>query len=901
MKRILYVICLLLFSNVFSQELKVSGFIKDSIGLPLESANVVAINSLTKKLASYSVANNKGRYQLSLEKNANYILKISFLGYITISETLEVSEASIDFQKNYILYEDNDQLDEVVLTYKMPIKVKGDTLIYNVDSFKNGTEKKLGDVLKKLPGVEINDDGEIEVEGKRVRKVMVEGKDFFDGDSKLAVENIPSSALEKVEVLKNYNEIAQLKGVTNNEDNMAINIKLKEGKKNFWFGEVTAGGGPNDRYLVHPKMFYYSPEKSVNIITDINNIGEIPFTRRDYFKFTGGFKNIEGTGTTLNITSDNLGFSILQNNMANEIETEFGAANFSYSTSKSLDLSGFFIYSGSKTDIKEVTTRDYILDNLSEKTNTSSVQDNNLGLGKISTSYKPHNNFQLDYDVFLKLSKQKESSSVLSTTPIANNSINEFRKDNPFSINQNTNLYYTLNDKNIFSGEIQHLWSRENPFYNATFLDLSMNPSVIELPFSTIFPYDTTQQDYGLNQDKTINTNKFDAKVNYYNVLNNTSNLNFVIGGTNSKQNFDSSIFQTLDDGNVNEFSQDEYNNDVTSNFLDIYIGAKYKFVIGKFTFAPGVNLHSYTYNNEQLGEKYEDSQTKLLPNFYANLQFKKSESLRFNYSKTVEYPDINSIAKGYVFNNYNSLFQGNNEIKNGIYDIFSLNYSSFSLFNYTNVLASLRYTKMSDPIKNNLIYQGINSVSTPINSSLTDKSLNGTFRWDKTIRKYRVNLSANVSWLNNFNVVDNEITESESLTQRYKVSVLTNFKKGPNFEVGYRRSVSNFKNSVTKNTFYTDIPFVKLEMLILKDFSFISDYSFNNYSDDRQTLNSYSFLNANLYYSEKDSKWEFRLGVKNVLNNESINQNSYNEAFSTTSEYYVQPRYGFLTVKYNL
>jgi hypothetical protein len=207
----------------------------------------------------------------------------------------------------------------------------------------------------------------------------------------------------------------------------------------------------------------------------------------------------------------------------------------------------------------------------------------------------------------------------------------------------------------------------------------------------------------------------------------------------------------------------------------------------------------------------------------------------------------------------------------------------------------------MSDPIKNNLIYQGINSVSTPINSSLTDKSLNGTFRWDKTIRKYRVNLSANVSWLNNFNVVDNEITESESLTQRYKVSVLTNFKKGPNFEVGYRRSVSNFKNSVTKNTFYTDMPFVKLEMLILKDFSFISDYSFNNYSDDRQTLNSYSFLNANLYYSEKDSKWEFRLGVKNVLNNESINQNSYNEAFSTTSEYYVQPRYGFLTVKYNL
>ena len=901
MKKILYIFYFLFFTNVFSQEVKVSGYIKDSIGYPLESANVVAINSVTKKLASYSVANSKGRYQLSLEKNAKYNLNVSFLGYKTISKTIEVTEASIDFEKNFTLYEDNNQLDEIVLSYEMPIKVIGDTIVYNADSFKNGTEKKLGDVLKKLPGVEINDNGEIEVEGKRVRKVMVEGKDFFDGDSKLAVENIPSSAIEKIQVLKNYNEISQLKGVMNNEDSMAINIKLKEGKKNFWFGDVTAGGGPNERYLVHPKLFYYSPEKSINIITDVNNIGEIPFTRRDYFKFTGGFKNLGSTGTTLNLTSDNLGFSLLENNMASEIETKFGAVNFSYSPSKSLDLSGFFIYSGSKTDIEEITTRDYILDNLTEEATTSSIQDNNLGLGKISASYKPYNNFQLDYDVFLKLSEQKESSRVLSTIPIANNSINELREDNPFSINQNINLYYTLNDNNIFSAEIQHLWSKENPFYNATFIGLGENPSGVALPFSTIFPYNTTQEDYGLNQDKTINTNKFDAKVNYYNVLNNKSNLNFVVGGTNSKQNFDSSIFQTLDDESINDFSEGEFNNDVTSNFLDIYLGAEYRFITGKITFAPGVNLHSYTFNNSQLGEKYEDTQTKLLPNFYANLQFKDSESLRFNYSKTVEYPDINSVVQGYVFNNYNSLFQGNKEIKNGLYDIFSLNYSSFSLFNYTNVLASLRYTKMNDPIKNRLIYQGINSVSTPINSILTDESLNGVFRWDKTIGKYKVNLSANVSWLNNFNVVDNKITESESLTQGYKASVLTNFKKGPNFEVGYRRAISDFKNSVTKNTFYTDMPFAKLEMVILKDFSFTSDYSFNNYSDDQQTLNSYSFLNANLYFRKKDSKWEYRLGIKNILNTESINQNNYNEVFSNTSEYYVQPRYGFLTVRYNL
>ncbi len=901
MKQLVYIVFLFFFANCFSQEVTVTGFVKDSIGNLLEYSNIVALEKETNELASYSVVSSTGKYQLTLEANASYTLKVSFIGYQTISAVLVVPEGIKNIEKNFTLSEDNYQLDEVVISYEMPVSVKGDTIIYNADSFKNGTEKKLGDILKKLPGVEINDDGEIEVEGKRVKKVMVEDKDFFDGDSKLAVENIPSDAIEKVQVLKNFNEVTQLKGVTNNDDSIAINIKLKEGKKNFWFGDITAGGGPDGRYLVHPKLFYYSPEKSLNIITDVNNIGEIPFTRRDYFKFTGGFKNLGGTGTTLNLTEDNLGFSILQNNMANEIDTKFGAANFSFSPNKHLDLSGFLIYSGTKSDIQEVTTKDYVLDDLTEETTTNSVQDNNLGLAKLSASYKPNNNFQLDYDVFLKLSDQQEKNEVTSTTSTVNNTINETREDNPFSVNQNANLYYTLSDTHIFSAEAQHLWSRENPFYNATFLGLGENPNALVLPFSTVFPYDTDQEDYGINQDKTINTNKFDAKVNYFNVLNNKSNLNFVIGGTYSKQHFDSSIFQTLDEGTTNNFSEDSYANDVTSNFTDIYAGVKYKFVTGKFTFAPGINLHAYSYSNEQLSDSYEDSQTKVLPNFYANVQFKKSESLRFNYAKSVEYPDINSVAQGYVFNNYNSLFQGNSEIKNGLYDTFNLNYSSFSLFNYTNVLASLSYTKMNDPIKNSILYQGINSVSTSINSTLTDESLTGFARWDRTFGKYKVALNANVSWLNNFNVVDDEITSSESLTQRYKASVLTNFKKGPNFELGYQRSISDFTNSDAKNTFYTDKPFVKLETVFLKDFSFTSDYSFYNYSDKEQTLNRYSFLNVDLYYKKKDSKWEYRIGVKNILNTGSINQNKYNEAFSSTSEYYVQPRYGFLTIKYHL
>src|SRR5690606_13044345 len=104
--------------------------------------------------------------------------------------------------KDFTLQYDNT-LDEIQLVYEMPVTISGDTIVYNADSFNTGTERKLEDVLKNLPGVEVNDDGQIQVEGKTVGKVMVEGKDFFDGDSKLATKNIPANAVDKVQVLKN--------------------------------------------------------------------------------------------------------------------------------------------------------------------------------------------------------------------------------------------------------------------------------------------------------------------------------------------------------------------------------------------------------------------------------------------------------------------------------------------------------------------------------------------------------------------------------------------------------------------------------------------------------------------------------------------------------------------------
>ncbi len=908
MKKISTIIILLFAINLTAQSIKLRGVINDSIGNPLELANVIATIKSSGEIESYGITNYEGRYQLNLPANNTYVLKASFLGYETVEMELFVSDTTNDINQNFTLNSTASELDGVELVYEIPVTVKGDTIVYNADSFTNGNERKLGDVMKKLPGVEINDEGEIEVEGKTVTKVMVEGKDFFDGDSKLATKNIPADAVDKVEVLRNYNEVDQMRGLGNDQDNVAINIKLKEGKKNFWFGEVTAGAGVADdegRYLVHPKLFYYSPKYSINLITDFNNIGEVPFTFRDYFKFTGGFRNFNrGGGTNFNISESDLGFTLMQNNRANDIETKFFAGNFSTAITDKWDLSGFAILSDNKTNMITNTIRNYVSSEAIETTNKISDQRSQLGMLKVSSIYKPNVNFQLDYDALYKTSKQTEFNNTISLVDETTNNIDEEKENKPSSINQNANLYYTLDEDHILAGQVQHLYQDEDPFYNAI-VDL--------LPFSGIIPVDEDQDRYNINQDKNIKTNKLDAKVDYYYIINNKSNINFTLGSTFSNQKFNSNIFQLLDNGNQLDFteavSDPEGNvysliNNVQYNFTDLFLGVHYKFKTGKFTFTPGLNLHNYLLKNEQLGNSVSQNDWNVLPDLNILLQFKKSESLRFNYSMMSQYTDVNDYAEAYVFSNYNRMFRGNRNLENSLSHNYSLNYFSFNMFNYTNINGSLSYSRRIESIKYNSLLVGINQVNTPINmgSSFPDETFSGFGQFSKRVKKIQFKANARLSYSTTFNNINTDVTESTSFTQNYKASIQSNFNKWPNFELGYNAIINDYKNGRVPQTFYTHSPFANVDVKFLKHFTFTADWNFYNYSDKANTIeNQYSFLDANLYFRQGDSPWEFKVQATNILDTEFTNSDSFNDESNSTSQYYVLPRIVMFVVKYDL
>lgn len=905
MQKILSLLVFLLFSFVVNaQNIRFEGLIVDSQANGLEMANVMAINQNTNAMDSYAITNDKGKFQLSLKANASYKIKVSFIGFQP--KEIELKTASENIIQNIVLQEGID-LDQVEIVHEMPVSIKGDTIIYNSDSFTNGTERKLGDILKKLPGVEVNKDGQIEVEGKTVQKLMVDGKDFFDGDTKLGVQNIPADAVDKVQVLRNFNEVSQLKGLENNEENVAMNIKLKKGKKNFWFGDLTAGigvGHEEERYIANPKLFYYSPKYSINLLGNFNNIGELPFTVQDYFKFTGGFRGImRKGGTNFNVGSNDLGIAMMRNNRAKEIETRFGAANFSYNPSKAWTISGFGILNSSDTEMETNSRNTYL--NADREVETEqisqekSLQKSSLGLFKLSSSYIPNEKVHFDYDVLLKTSKQDENLGLLNSETTRGITIDQDiytnKKQNPFSINQNLNYYYTLDDKNVLAFEMQHVYQEEDPFYNA---NLKFQPFQLS-------GYLSDQERNNISQDRFVKTNKVDAKLDYYYMLTPKSNINLTLGNTYSYQNFNSHIFQILDSGTKNDLNDAENNNNVNYIFNDVFLGAHYKFITGKFTFNPGFSIHSYSMNNDQLGSKFKRDFFRILPDVYALYQIKKSESLTYNFNLQNDFTDIAQLAEGTIFSSYRSLFQGNRTLENALSQNHSLSYFKFNMFNQTNVSGRINYNRRVDAVKRIATFDGINQSSTPFNSNFADETLSGFLRYGRSFAKYyKASATASLNWSKQNNIQVDRITNAEvftsneTFTQNYNLSFSTNFKDLPSLEVGYAITINQYQN----DNFYNNSPFANLEYFFLDAFSFKAEYEYNKYTNRSKTVdNQYDFLSASFAYQKKDSKFEYKIGATNLLNTRTLNDDSFDQFYSRTSQYRVQPRYIIFSLRYSL
>ena len=885
--------CLLLFLLItfqsFSQK-TITGVIADTLNKPLESANVIAKPLQEKAGIKFAMADNKGRYKLELDNNVKYEIMVSYIGFT--EEILIVEANSSITTHNFILKATGENLKEIVIKHEFkPIEIKKDTMTFDVKSFANGNERKMKEILEKLPGVEVDKNGDVTVQGKKVTKMLVEGKSFFGGGTKLAVENIPADALDKIEVIDHFNEVGFMKQVSDSED-LAMNVKLKEDKKKFVFGDieagVEAGNGDNGYYLGHAALFYYSPKTNVSFIGDSNNIGRSTFTFQDLMRFDGGASSfLSGRKSLTNLysfTNDNT--DVVQN------KSQFGALNFSYDASSKLAISGYGIFSKVFTAEKNESNIEYLQnESLTFENRTQNSHNRSmLGIGNIKLDYSPSKNEKLYYNTQYQSSNNDMLSTLNSITDLNSSTFETLKNADNTSLKQYVEWHKSINTHHTTTFVVNHAYEKNTPqsqwFTNQPFL-------------AGLIPLQDDST-YTINQIKKVQNNSVDALFKHYWIINNFNHLYTNIGNNFGTSNFETSEKQLLTNGTINDFATAGFGNNVDYRLNDAYIGFEYKFKIGRWTNKPGLYFHWYHLKTNQPDGNYTLSKTLFQPQWTSEFEFNKSESLHFNYKLENDFPEANQLANRFTLQSYNSVFKGNALLKNERFHSANLRYNKMNLYRGINWNASANFNKKVRTTRNQIQISGINQFNTPIitDNPETNWRFYGSFQ--KKIYRFRAGVNTSFSWFNYTQTLNNITTKNDRNDQNLGITLRTAKREWPDLEVGYTKGFSQF-NGITQTNYKTDAFNASGSIEFLKHFVYKFSYENLKNTDNNNQSNFYEIANASLRYQKKNSPFGFEISINNLFNTTLKNDYTFSDYSITQRTTYVLPRVILFSVSYKL
>jgi len=868
-----------------------SGYVADSLNTPLGYANILAIPKSRDQEIKFAITKEDGSYQLSLAKNQTYQLTVSYLGFK--SQKIQLPTSDKDLKKNFILVENVDALDEVIIDYSPPISVRKDTITYKVDSFATGNERKLRELLKNLPGVEVDREGNVTSQGKKITKVLVEDKPFFNGNSKLAVNNIPADAVNEVEIIDDYNEVAMLKGLQDSED-MAMNIKLKEDKKKFVFGDIEAGAGYEDRYLIHPNLFYYSPETNLNFIGDLNNIGVKSFSFQDYLEFEGGFgKLFNDSGSFINLFRSDFA-QYLNNQNFIDNTNQFGAFNIRQSLNSTTDLSAYVISSNSKTETRAETLNDYqnteepFLENRSQ----SNTINNFFTIGKMTLDYDPSFKEDLSLNSFIKVTNNDALGLITTQNPNQDNSISTATDIEALNFKQNISYSRKLSEAHTATLEATYSFLDDQPITEWR-TDQQILVGLIPLEPDELFH---------IIQTKTSRSHNFNGVLKDYWVINNFNHLYTSVGLNMNFSDFFSREAQFLTNGDINDFSSTGFGNAFGYDFIDSFIGLEYKFMIGKTTFKPALFYHGYLWRTQQLNAVQTQSKNLLLPNLTIKTEFSNSQKLNFRYQLNARFPAINQLANRFIMSGFNSVFRGNALLENQLYHSANLSYYKFSLFRQLNFSVGTSFNRRIETIKTVSQLEGIESFNTQIMFDMPENNWNLSGRISKKINKISYSLRGRFSYNDFFQLLNNSVDLNISKSYSGTLGIETSFKDYPNLEINYTKDFNNYRALGNTNKFENDRYEVFLEYDFLKNFVLKADYTFDNYNNINQGINNtFDVFNASLFYQKEDSPWGFELNATNIFNVGFRQQNSFNTFIISDQRTFVMPRIVMFKLSYKL
>ena len=279
-KRILFSLIMMCSAlSVFSQRITVSGRILDGVGEPIDMATVQILSLPDSAYVNGCVSNSRGYFTLPSVKAGSYVVKFSFVGYESKVQAVNLAATRTQVNLGTIKLEENAVLlkEAVVTAQAAQVEVKEDTIQYNVSAYRVPEGSALEELVKKIPGAEVSEDGKITLNGKDITKILVNGKEFFSGDTQVAMKNLTVDMVDKIKAYDKKSDLARVTGIDDGEEEAVIDLTVKKGMDQGIFGNADLGGGTESRWVGKAMVNHFADKKQFSLMANLNNVNDQGF------------------------------------------------------------------------------------------------------------------------------------------------------------------------------------------------------------------------------------------------------------------------------------------------------------------------------------------------------------------------------------------------------------------------------------------------------------------------------------------------------------------------------------------------------------------------------------------------------------------------------------------------
>ncbi|MEY3874141.1 MAG: hypothetical protein RL363_862 [Bacteroidota bacterium] len=904
LRSVLMLTSLLLSSyGVFSQNITINGMVRDSVlKKPLNSATISLANAKDSSLLSFTRSEEDGYFEVKNVKAGKYLLSISYIGYehLWLSLTLGAN-AKVDLGNIYLM--DASTMTTVTVTARRPpVVINNDTVEFNSENFKTVPNAVVEDLLKKMPGIEVDKAGAITVNGKTVTKVYVNGKEMFTGDPKMATKNLAADAIDKIQVYDRKSDQAMFTGIDDGSEETAINLKMKKDRNNSTFGKLSAGGGTPERFDGSGNVNRFNNDMQLSLVGAANNTNRQGFSNGDISSFSGaGGGGRGGGGVTVSFNGGGGG----TDNSAQGIATTLSSgANYSN------------VFNDKKTDFNaNLAISDVERNNNSKSFTQNLTPGNSFNRSSVSNSttdnqqqrfgsvidHKVSESFSFKFTPNITRQHNTSVSNSETVTSLTDGTITNEAATNATNTTDALNASSNLLLRKKFAKKGRTISSTITNNYNES---TSNGTQFTEQLF---YAGGAVINDSILDQVNTRkgSTTAYSANVVYTEPITKKSLLEF---NAYLNKSIGSSRREVRDNntGLLNTNLSNEFNSDYTYTGGGINFRANQK----KFNFSTGFSLQNTNLKGENVSKKTKLSQDfqDILPTATFQYNFSQTKNLNINYRTSTQQPSITQLQPVLDQSNINYQSIGNPDLKRSYVHNLNLRYFASKILAQKNFFATVNASTTNNSIVNrDSVLPSRVILSKPVNVNGAYR-INGSLNYGFGIKKIysRFNFGINGGFNNNISYANGLLNTIVTKSAGPSFSYTFQLEEVIDIDLSSRYSFSKTNNAINAglNTNYLTKVF-SADVTNYLPFNFILNQSMNYTVNSGRAAGfntAVPIWNASISkYFMKNKRAELKMSAFDLLNkNIGISRNvSQNQIVD--QEYNVISQYFLLSFTYSL